>query len=74
VSQSEYRAGYTVVAAPVFAPQDSICRGICLIGFSSQIETTDLPILGAQVRATAQAITHGLGGQKGSSGTTALQP
>jgi len=63
ISQSEYHSGYTVAVAPVFSPQDSVCRGICLIGFSSQIKEDDLPILGAQVRATAQVITQGLGGQ-----------
>lgn len=63
VSQSEYYAGNTVVAAPVFASQDSVCRGICLIGFSSQIKASELPVLGAHVRAAARTITHGLGGQ-----------
>jgi DNA-binding IclR family transcriptional regulator len=64
VSQSEYHAGYTVVVAPVFSPHDHVCRGICLIGFSSQIKTSDLAALGAQVRASAQVITQGLGGPK----------
>ncbi len=74
VSQDEYHPGLTAVVAPVFAPQNNICRGICLIGSSSLIKTADLPILGAQVRATAQAITHGLGGQKESSYILAPQP
>lgn len=74
VSQSEYHPGYTVVVAPVVSPQDSVCRGICLIGFSSQIKTSDLPILGAQVRATAQAMTQGLGGQNGSTDTLGRVP
>jgi len=64
ISQSEYHAGYTVVVAPVFSPQDSVCRGICLIGFSSQVKEADLPVLGAQVKATAQVITQGIGGQE----------
>jgi IclR family transcriptional regulator, acetate operon repressor len=64
VSQSEYDPGITAIGAPVFTPQDSICRGICLIGFSSQIKASDVPILGEQVRAAAQVITQGLGGQK----------
>ncbi len=62
VSIGEYYAGNTVIVAPVFTPQDTVCRGICLIGFSSQIKSTDLPTLGEKVRATAQAITQGLGG------------
>jgi len=65
VSIGEYYAGNTVIVAPVFTPQDSVCRGICLIGFSSQIRSADLPLLGEKVRATAQAITRGLGGAKG---------
>jgi DNA-binding IclR family transcriptional regulator len=62
VSIGEYYAGNTVIVAPVFTPQDAVCRGICLIGFSSQIKSADLPTLGEAVRATAQTITQGLGG------------
>lgn len=62
MSQSEYQPGYTIVVAPVHAPKDSVCRGICLIGFSTQIKAADLSVLGARVRATALTINRGLGG------------
>jgi DNA-binding IclR family transcriptional regulator len=62
VSIGEYYAGNSVIVAPVFNPQDTVCRGICLIGFSSQIKSADLPVLGEKVRAAAEIITQGLGG------------
>ncbi len=63
LSVGEYYAGNTVAVAPVFSPHDNICRGICLIGFTSQIKADELSFLGEKVRATAQTITQGLGGQ-----------
>jgi DNA-binding IclR family transcriptional regulator len=62
VSQSEYFAGNTVVAAPIFTMQDEVCRGICLIGFTSQMKERTLPGLGEKVKSTAQAITQAVGG------------
>ena len=62
LSVGEYYAGNTVAVAPVFSPNDDVCRGICLIGFTSQVPAEDMPLLGEKVRATAHAITQGLGG------------
>ena len=62
ISQGEYYAGNTAIVAPVFTAQDDVCRGICLIGFTSQMNKDDLPLLGEQVRNTAQIITQAVGG------------
>lgn len=62
ISQGEYYAGNTAVVAPIFTAQDNVCRGICLIGFTSQMNKDELPLLGAQVRDTAQIITQAVGG------------
>jgi DNA-binding IclR family transcriptional regulator len=62
LSVGEYYAGNTVAVAPIFSPNDDVCRGICLIGFTSQVPAEDMPLLGEKVRATAQMITQGLGG------------
>lgn len=64
ISEGEYLAGNTVVAAPVFSPTDSACRGICLIGFSSQMRASDLPNLVRMVKSSALAITAALGGSR----------
>ena len=48
--------------APIFTAQDDVCRGIALIGFTSQMNKDDLPALGEKVRGTAQAITQAVGG------------
>ena len=63
VSQGEYYAGNTAVVAPIFTAQDDVCRGICLIGFTTQIDQSELSSLGEKVKATAQAITQAVGGQ-----------
>ena len=62
ISQGEYYAGNTAVVAPIFTAQDDVCRGIALIGFTSQMNKDDLPALGEKVRGTAQAITQAVGG------------
>lgn len=63
VSQGEYYAGNPAIVAPVFTAQDDVCRGICLIGFSSQMNEDELPALGEKVRDTAHTITKAVGGQ-----------
>jgi DNA-binding IclR family transcriptional regulator len=62
ISEGEYLAGNTVVAAPVVSPNEGGCRGICLIGFTSQMPVAELPKLGRLVKATADSITAALGG------------
>ena len=67
VSQNEYYVGNTVGVAPAFAPQDSVCRGICLIGFSSQIKASELPMLGAAALPSLFYLqTDGAGGEAAS--------
>jgi DNA-binding IclR family transcriptional regulator len=64
ISRGEYHAGNTAISAPIFTVQDDICRGICLVGFNSQVAEKDLPALGEKVRDTANVITHAIGGQE----------
>lgn len=62
VSRGEYYAGNTAISAPVFSPQDSVCRGICLLAFTSEISNRDISVFGERVRETAKAISLAMGG------------
>ena len=64
VTRGEYHAGNTAISAPIYSASDDICRGICLVGFSSQIDEKDFPVLGEKLRDTANVITHAIGGQE----------
>jgi DNA-binding IclR family transcriptional regulator len=64
ISRGEYHAGNTAIGAPIFNAHDDVCRGICLVGFSSQIDEKNLPVLGQKLRDTANVITQAIGGQE----------
>ncbi len=64
ISRGEYYPGHNAISAPVFTAQDEVCRGICLVGFASQMDDNDLPRLGELVKSTANAITQAIGGQQ----------
>ncbi len=64
ISRGEYHAGNTAISALIFSAHDDVCRGICLVGFSSQVDEKDLPVLGEKVRDTANVITHAIGGRE----------
>jgi DNA-binding IclR family transcriptional regulator len=64
ISRGECQPGNTAITAPIFTAQDDVCRGLCLIGFSSQIDEKDLAMPGEKVRDTANAITHAIGGRE----------
>jgi DNA-binding IclR family transcriptional regulator len=63
VSRGEYYPGNTAISAPVFSPRDNVCRGICLLGFTSEISERDIAVFGEKVRESAQAITQAIGGR-----------
>lgn len=63
VSRGEYYAGNTAISAPVFSPQDGVCRGICLLGFTSEISERDLSVFGERVHETANSISQAIGGR-----------
>lgn len=63
VSRGEYYAGNTAISAPIFSPRDTVCRGICLLGFTSEISERDVVVFGEKVRETAHAITLAIGGR-----------
>lgn len=63
VSKGEYYAANTAIGAPVFAAHSDVCRGLCLVAFSSEIPDDAFPIYGEKVRAAAEAITRALGGR-----------
>jgi IclR family acetate operon transcriptional repressor len=63
LSLGEYYAANTAISAPVFSRRDQIMRGICLVGFSSEITEAERPMFGQRVRAAAEAITRALGGR-----------
>jgi DNA-binding IclR family transcriptional regulator len=69
VSRGEYYPGNTAISAPVFSPRDNVCRGICLLGFTSEISERDIAVFGEKVRDAAHAITLAIGGRP-----PALQP
>lgn len=63
VSRGEYYPGNTAISAPVFSPRDSVCRGICLLGFTSEISDRDIAVFGDKVADAAHAITLAIGGR-----------
>lgn len=63
VSRGEYYPGNTAISSPVFSPQDGVCRGVCLLGFTSEIGERDISVFGNRVRDTANAITMAIGGR-----------
>lgn len=63
VSRGEYYPGNTAISAPVFSPGDNVCRGITLLGFTSEISERDIAVFGEKVRDAAHAITLAIGGR-----------
>ena len=63
VSRGEYYPGNTAISAPVFSPRDNVCRGITLLGFTSEISDRDIAVFGEKVRDAANAITAAIGGR-----------
>lgn len=64
ISRGEYYPGNTAISAPIFTAQDDVCRGICLVGFTSQMPESELARLGVLTRDAANAITVAVGGQE----------
>lgn len=62
-SLQQYNLDQGGVAAPVFDSKGRVCQVICSLAFSSQLNAATVEAAGNKIRACAEAITNGTGGE-----------